>query len=123
MDFMDRPLVDYQLDIAEEAGCENVVMAVGHQSRAVEDVCRRYGGSASLKFADEDVPLGTGGALANALRHRPDRITGLIDAVSGRGLCAHPTASAAAIGSAANLLQMELANHARGACGAMTWQS
>jgi NDP-sugar pyrophosphorylase family protein len=68
IDFLDRPLVDYQLDIAEQIRCEAVVMALGHLSAAVEETCRRYGGAAAMRFVSEDEPLGTGGALANALR-------------------------------------------------------
>lgn len=68
IDFLDRPLVDYQLDLVEQAGCGTVVMALGHLSVAVEETCRRYGGTAKMRFVSEDEPLGTGGALANALR-------------------------------------------------------
>lgn len=57
-------------------------------------------------------------ALADALRRGDADIDVLLESVSGRGLCAHPTASAAAIRSAAHLLADEMARHRAGICGA-----
>ena len=85
IDFLDRPLVDYQLDIAEQLGCETVVLALGHQSAAVEETCRRYGGTAKMRFVSEEEPLGTGGALANALRE--GGVSGPVLVLNGDIIC------------------------------------
>jgi len=77
--FLDRPLITYLLDLVEQVECERLVLAVGH----LRDELRDYFAGANANgraqqpllcavkevlFADENEPLGTGGALANAIR-------------------------------------------------------
>jgi len=85
MDFLDRPLVDYQLDLVEQAGCKTVALALGHMSEAVENTCRSYNGRARMEFVSEDKPLGTGGALANALQQA--ELNGPVMVVNGDIIC------------------------------------
>ncbi|OPX21212.1 MAG: hypothetical protein B1H03_07425 [Planctomycetales bacterium 4484_113] len=76
---LDRPLVGYLLDLAARAGCERVVLAVGHLRDELRDWLmdeerqaegdRAHGLSApQVSFAEEHEPLGTGGAVTNAVR-------------------------------------------------------
>jgi len=64
--FLDRPIIEYQLDLAREAGCQRAFAATGHMSADVEtyvDSCRF-----DIHLVTEEEPLGTGGAVALALR-------------------------------------------------------
>ena len=64
--FLDRPLIEYQMDLAREAGCERVFAATGHLSADIEAYVNGCGFDVHL--VEEDEPLGTGGAVALALR-------------------------------------------------------
>lgn len=76
---LDRPLVSYLLDLTERAGCERVILAAGHLSDELKEHFsnrsdeREAAGTISgpappVVFAEEEEPLGTGGAVANAVR-------------------------------------------------------
>jgi len=64
--FLDRPLIEYQIDFAREAGCERAFAATGHLSADIEAYVNGCGFDVHLVVEDE--PLGTGGAVAHALR-------------------------------------------------------
>ncbi len=64
--FLDRPLIEYQMDLAREAGCERVFAATGHLSADIEAYVNSCG--VDVHLVEEDEPLGTGGAVAQALR-------------------------------------------------------
>jgi NDP-sugar pyrophosphorylase family protein len=62
-----RPFIDYQLETLCAAGLRDVLLLVGY----LGDVVERYVGRGSqfgvdVRYSSESVPLGTGGALANA---------------------------------------------------------
>jgi mannose-1-phosphate guanylyltransferase len=65
---VDRPFLRHQLDLLAGAGVREVVFSVAYRPERVEAV---FGdGSAfgvRIRYAVEDVPLGTGGAVRNAL--------------------------------------------------------
>jgi mannose-1-phosphate guanylyltransferase len=65
---VDRPLLRHQLDLLAGAGVREVVFSVAYRPERVEAV---FGdGSAfgvRIRYAVEDAPLGTGGAVRNAL--------------------------------------------------------
>jgi mannose-1-phosphate guanylyltransferase len=65
---VDRPFLRHQLDLLAGAGVREVVFSVAYRPERVEAV---FGdGSAfglHIRYAVEDVPLGTGGAVRNAL--------------------------------------------------------
>jgi len=64
--FLDRPLIEYQIDLVREAGCARVFAATGHLSADIEAYAEGFALDVNLVMEDE--PLGTGGAVAQALR-------------------------------------------------------
>ena len=71
---VDRPFLRHQLDLLASAGVRDVVFSVAYRPERVEAV---FGdGSAfgvTIRYAVEDTPLGTGGAVRNALDLLDDR--------------------------------------------------
>jgi len=71
---VDRPFLRHQLDLLASAGVRDVVFSVAYRPERVEAV---FGdGSAfgvKIRYAVEDTPLGTGGAVRNALDLLDDR--------------------------------------------------
>jgi mannose-1-phosphate guanylyltransferase len=65
---VDRPFLRHQLDLLSRAGIREVVFSVAYRPERVEAV---FGDGSSLgmriRYAVEDSPLGTGGAVRNAL--------------------------------------------------------
>lgn len=66
-----RPFLDYLLDALQHQGCTQVVLATGHLSSVIE----RHVGTSHLGmqvlYSREDTPLGTGGAIRQALQLLP----------------------------------------------------
>jgi len=66
----DRPLLQHQLDLLASVGVREVVFSLAYRPQHVQ---REFGdGSASgrhIVYVVEDTPLGTGGAVRNALPH------------------------------------------------------
>ena len=62
-----RPFLAYLLEYLEVSGVRRVVLAVGYRHEAIRDFFgTRYGGI-ELEYSLEEVPLGTGGAVLQAL--------------------------------------------------------
>lgn len=62
-----RPFLTYLLDALDAAGVRRVVLLTGHRGDQIRQALgERYGG-ASLVYSNEPSPLGTGGALREAL--------------------------------------------------------
>jgi D-glycero-alpha-D-manno-heptose 1-phosphate guanylyltransferase len=64
----DRPFLEYLLDYLDRWGLRRVVLSVGYEN---EKIINHFGNqykSLELAYAIEDQPLGTGGAIINALR-------------------------------------------------------
>jgi NDP-sugar pyrophosphorylase family protein len=65
---VDRPFLRHQLDLLAQVGVREVVFSVAYQPERVRSV---FGDGAdagfSIRYAVEDTPLGTGGAVRNAL--------------------------------------------------------
>ena len=65
---VDRPFLRHQLDLLASAGIHEVVFSVAYRPERVEAV---FGDGSSfgmrIRYAVEDAPLGTGGAVRNAL--------------------------------------------------------
>ena len=65
---VDRPFLRHQLDLLGKAGVREVVFSVAYRPERVEAV---FGDGSALgiriRYAVEDTPLGTGGAVRNAL--------------------------------------------------------
>jgi NDP-sugar pyrophosphorylase family protein len=72
---VDRPLLRHQLDLLAGAGVSEVIFSVAYQPERIEAV---FGdGSAfgvRIRYAVEDPPLGTGGAVKNAESLLDDRV-------------------------------------------------
>jgi len=76
--FLDVPIICYQLKLALDAGCRRVIVAGGHQFEKLketltlaEDYLRQVFPELSqieIHLLTEEEPLGTGGAVANAIR-------------------------------------------------------
>lgn len=81
--FLDRAIIEYQIDIACEARCERIVAASGHMA----DMLSGYALCADLgiECVQEDNPLGTGGAIANVIRDKG--LCGPLLALNGDILC------------------------------------
>jgi mannose-1-phosphate guanylyltransferase len=64
---VDRPFLRYQLDLLERVGVEDVVFSIAYQPDRVRAV---FGDGAAagkrIRYAVEETPLGTGGAVKNA---------------------------------------------------------
>jgi|SRR3989344_3969609 len=59
-----RPIIDYKIAHLKKYGVEKIVVACGYKWEKIKE---KYGDS--LIYSVEDKPLGTGGALKNALKH------------------------------------------------------
>jgi len=70
----DRPLLQHQIDLLATAGVREVVFSVAYRPERVQGV---FGDGARagcrIDYAVEDTPLGTGGAVRNAVPHLDDR--------------------------------------------------
>jgi len=62
-----RPFLDYLLASLERQGVTEAVIATGHLSAQIEAVIGTRRGRMRVRYAVEREPLGTGGALRNAL--------------------------------------------------------
>jgi NDP-sugar pyrophosphorylase family protein len=71
---VDRPLLQHQLDLLARAGVREVVFSVAYRPERVQAV---FGDGRALgmhiRYAVEDSPLGTGGAVRNALGFLDER--------------------------------------------------
>ncbi len=62
-----RPFLTYQLDILQRAGLRRVVLATGYKSEMIEAAIGAAHGKLTVSYSRETTPLGTGGALWQAL--------------------------------------------------------
>jgi NDP-sugar pyrophosphorylase family protein len=62
-----RPFLEYLIERVRDAGCEEVILSVGYRH---EQIVAHFGDGAGfgvpVRYAVEETPLGTGGALKNA---------------------------------------------------------
>ncbi len=69
----DRPLLQHQLDLLATAGVTEIVFSVAYKPERVQRVFGDGSGvGCRIRYAVEDTPLGTGGAVRNALAHLDD---------------------------------------------------
>jgi D-glycero-alpha-D-manno-heptose 1-phosphate guanylyltransferase len=62
-----RPFLAYLLDLLERQGVTDVILAVGYLGEQIEGVFGSHWGKLALRYSVEREPLGTGGALRQAL--------------------------------------------------------
>ena len=70
---VDRPFLRHQLDLLDQAGITDVVFSLAYRPERIEAVFgdgRAHG--KRIRYAVEDTPLGTGGAVKNAEPHLDD---------------------------------------------------
>lgn len=63
-----RPFLDYLLAWLERGGCDGVVLATGHMAEVIERHVGTRHGRMAVAYSHEEQPLGTGGAVLQALR-------------------------------------------------------
>jgi D-glycero-alpha-D-manno-heptose 1-phosphate guanylyltransferase len=64
-----RPFLEYQLDLLDRWGIRRVILSVGYMKEVIE---KHFGGKyreLELVYAEEEEPLGTGGAILNSLQY------------------------------------------------------
>jgi len=61
-----RPFLDILIDQAAGWGCRRFILCAGYQRDAIHDHFRDFDAGLEVLIADEDAPLGTGGALRDA---------------------------------------------------------
>ena len=59
-----KPIIDYQIEWLKSYGVTNIILACGHKHEVIKEHLKD-----SVKYALEEEPLGTGGAIKNALKH------------------------------------------------------
>lgn len=62
-----RPFLTYILDNLAAAGCEHVVLSTGYLHKKIEEYFGKNYGKLQISYAQENEPLGTGGAIRFAL--------------------------------------------------------
>ena len=62
-----RPFLAWQLDALERRGIREVILSVGYRADAIEGHFGARHGGLAIRYAREDSPLGTGGAIDAAL--------------------------------------------------------
>ena len=66
-----RPFLEYMLERLVEAGLNEIILSVGYRADVIRDHFGASWRGASITYAQEQVPLGTGGAIANAAKYAP----------------------------------------------------
>ncbi|MBE3119799.1 MAG: nucleotidyltransferase family protein [Candidatus Atribacteria bacterium] len=63
-----KPFLAYLLNYLGAQGINEIVLSVGYRSEVITEHFQNKYGGIQIKYAIEDQPLGTGGAIRNALR-------------------------------------------------------
>lgn len=62
-----RPFLEYLLDDLNEKGISRVILAVGYKKEIIKSHFNKKYKNIDIVYSDEDIPLGTGGAIKKAL--------------------------------------------------------
>ena len=62
-----RPFLEYLLDDLNEKGISRVILAVGYKKEIIKSHFKEKYKNIDIVYSDEDIPLGTGGAIKKAL--------------------------------------------------------
>ncbi|MEA3504258.1 MAG: nucleotidyltransferase family protein [Bacteroidota bacterium] len=68
----EKPFLDYQLSYLKQYGITKVVLAVGYKKEVIENYFGENYKGIAIEYSVEEQPLGTGGAIFNALNHFSD---------------------------------------------------
>lgn len=63
----DRPFLEYLLEDLNEKGINRVILAVGYKKEIIKSYFKEKYKNIDIIYSDEDIPLGTGGAIKKAL--------------------------------------------------------
>jgi D-glycero-alpha-D-manno-heptose 1-phosphate guanylyltransferase len=64
-----RPFLEYQLDLLDRWGIRRVILSVGYMKEMIEQHFGSVYREIELVYAEEEEPLGTGGAILNSLQY------------------------------------------------------
>jgi D-glycero-alpha-D-manno-heptose 1-phosphate guanylyltransferase len=64
-----RPFLEYQMDHLISNGISRFILSVGYQSAFIRDRFKDRYSNCEIGYASEKTPLGTGGAVKNAMQH------------------------------------------------------
>ena len=64
-----RAVLDWQLDLLKEVGVKETILASGHLHDLLHEHVGVYREGMHIRYAKENKKLGTGGAIANAMKH------------------------------------------------------
>ena len=64
-----RAVLDWQLDLLKEVGVKETILASGHLHDMLYEHIGVYREGMHIRYAKENKKLGTGGAIANAMKH------------------------------------------------------
>ena len=67
-----RPFLEYLLGFLARQSIKEVILSVGYKAEAIKDHFRDQYDGMTIQYAVEDQPLGTGGAIRNALQFVKD---------------------------------------------------
>ena len=62
-----RPFLEYLLDDLNEKGINRIILAVGYKKEIIKSHFKEKYKNIDIVYSDEDIPLGTGGAIKKAL--------------------------------------------------------
>lgn len=71
----DRPFLYFVINHIKKYGVQDIIISTGYRSKDIMDVCKdgsEFG--VKIEYANEDLPLGTGGAIRHALPYVKDEI-------------------------------------------------
>jgi D-glycero-alpha-D-manno-heptose 1-phosphate guanylyltransferase len=63
-----KPFLTYLLGFLKSQGVEEIIFSIGYKSKVIEEYFGSQYNDIMITYAVEDQPLGTGGAIRNALR-------------------------------------------------------
>ena len=63
----ERPFLEYLLDDLSDKGINRVILAVGYKKEIIKNHFQERYKNIEIIYSDEDIPLGTGGAIKKAL--------------------------------------------------------
>ena len=66
-----RPFLEYVIERLVDADLREIVLSVGYRADAIRDHFGLRWGGAMISYAQEREPLGTGGAIAHAVKEEP----------------------------------------------------
>jgi D-glycero-alpha-D-manno-heptose 1-phosphate guanylyltransferase len=67
------PFLDYQLNYLQQSGITDVHLSVGYLAHVITDHYRNRYRDINIKYALEEIPLGTGGGIRKALKEINDK--------------------------------------------------